>query len=143
MKIISPKLAVTGSLFLYGLFLLFHLAVIVGILVFDFVPIDFLWGGRMQTKDQLLVFEMVSSFITGLSIFIVSIKAGILEIPKLITPATIGMWVLFLMFVLNTLGNLFAETIFEKSLSIATAALAIFSLRLALEKGKISLHPNT
>ena len=44
------------------------------------------------------------------------------------------MWVLFLLFLLNTVGNIFAKTTFEQSFAILTAMAALLCLRLAVEK---------
>jgi hypothetical protein len=40
------------------------------------------------------------------------------------------------MFFLNTIGNLLAETTFEKFFAIATGLLTVLMLRIALEKNK-------
>jgi len=56
-KLISFRRAIQFSLILFGLLILFHLLIIVGIVLFDYVPIDFLWGGRMETREQLLGLE--------------------------------------------------------------------------------------
>ncbi len=45
------------------------------------------------------------------------------------------MWVMVAIFGLNTIGNLFAESMLEKLVfTPVTAALAVLSLRLAIEK---------
>ncbi|HPE54849.1 MAG TPA: hypothetical protein P5514_10295 [Bacteroidales bacterium] len=60
MKLISFNLAAKILMIFFGLFIVFHFVIIAGILFFDFAPVDFLWGGRMETKEQLLVFEFIS-----------------------------------------------------------------------------------
>jgi hypothetical protein len=133
-KIMSFKLATQLSLFLFGLFILFHLSVVIGIVAFNFVPVDFLWGGRMQTKERLLVFEFISLLIMALCFFIVLIKSEVVKLPGLMRVAVIAIWILFILFFLNTIGNIFAKTAFERFLGIPTGILAILCLRLALEK---------
>ncbi|MBN2542928.1 hypothetical protein JXI42_08685 [bacterium] len=137
-KLISFKFAAKASLVIYGLFILFHFAIILGILFFNFVPIDYLWGGRMQTGEQLLVFEIISLLVQIICMFLTLIKAGYFKIPRMAIIAHVGMWILFALFLLNTIGNIFAKTVFEKSLAIVTAALAVFALRLALEKKRVN-----
>jgi hypothetical protein len=132
-KLISFKLAVQLTQVLFGLLILFHLAVILGILIFDVVPIDFLWGGRMESKDQLLNFEIFSLVLITFCLFIVLIRSEQIRIPSLMGVAKVGLWILFSLFVLNTVGNLLAKTTFEKSFAIITALLSVFCLRLALE----------
>jgi hypothetical protein len=133
-KIISFKLATQISLFLFILLILFHLSIVNGIVIFNIVPIDFLWGGRMETKEQLLGFEIISLIITALSLFIILIKSEKVKLSGLMRAAEIGVWILFLLFLLNTIGNIFAKTTFERYFVIPTGILAILCLRLALEK---------
>ena len=132
-KLISFKLAAQLSWALFGLLILFHLAVIIGILLFDYVPIDFLWGGRMESKAQLLNFEIFSLGVIALSFFIVLVRSERIQIPSLLGVAKVGTWVLFVLFLLNTLGNILAKRAFEKSFAIITALLSVLCLRLAIE----------
>jgi hypothetical protein len=140
-KIMSFKLATQLSLFLFGLFILFHLSVVIGIVAFNFAPVDFLWGGRMETKEQLLGFEFISLVIMSLCLFIVLIKSEVVKLPGLMKAAVIAIWILFILFFLNTIGNFFAKTTFERILAIPTGILAILCLRLALEKNKEIIRP--
>ena len=130
-KIINFNQAVLASLFLMGLLILFHLSILIGVIFFDYAPIDFLWGGQMKTVEQLLKFEIVSFLISFVFFFLVLIKSKRLNLPKLIG---VAMWVLFVIFSLNTLGNLLAKTNFEKVFAIVTGLLAFLMLRIALEK---------
>lgn len=132
-KLISFRLAGQLSQVLFGLLSLFHLTVIIGILFFDYVPIDFLWGGRMETKDQLLSFEILSFALIIVCLFIVLVRTERIRIPVLMGVAKIGLWILFILFLFNTVGNLLAKTAFEKSLAMITALLCLLCLRLALE----------
>ena len=132
-KRISFKLAVQLSQVLFGLLVLFHLAVIFGILVLDFVPIDFLWGGRVESKEQLLSYEIISLVVIALCLFIVLVRSERIRIPSLLGVARVGLWILCFLFILNTVGNLLARTTFETSFAIVTALLSILCLRLAIE----------
>jgi hypothetical protein len=132
-RLIGFRPAIRITLVVFGLLMLFHLVVVIGIAFFDYVPIDFLWGGRMETKEQLLVFEFVSVLISALCFIIVLIRAGSLKVPAMMTFSRVALWILFVLFALNTVGNLFAKTAFEKSLSAVTLILALLCLRLALE----------
>lgn len=133
-KIINFNQAVLASLFIFGLLILFHLTILVGIIFFDFAPIDFLWGGQMKTVEQLLKFEIFSFLILFVFIFVVLIKSKRLNLPKLKGFAGVAIWVIFVLFLLNTIGNLMAKTTFEKFFAIATGLLAFLMLRIALEK---------
>ncbi len=58
-----------------------------GIVFFDFAPVEYLWGGKMQTKEQLLVFEIVSLGLQGIFWAYTAIHADYLKIPVLKTAA--------------------------------------------------------
>lgn len=90
----------------------------------------------MESKEQLLGFEIISLLIMILCMFFTLIKIQYIKLKKLQLFAHIFMWFLFVLFVLNTVGNIIAETNFEKLFGIITAVLAFFTLRLALEKNK-------
>ena len=132
-KLISYRLATQLSLFLFALLILFHTSVILGMIVFDYVPIDFLWGGRMETKEQLLGYEIISLLIMVLCLFIVLVRSERIRIPILMGVAKVVLWVLFVLFFINTVGNLMANTTFEKFFAIMTALLAMLCLRMAIE----------
>ena len=57
-KILTFGKAIQLSLFGFGLLILFHLSIIVGIIFFDYVPLEFLWGGHMETAKELLKLEL-------------------------------------------------------------------------------------
>ena len=136
-KLIRFQTAVNLSLLLFGLFAIFHLVIILGILLFDYVPIDYLWGGRMQTKEQLMGFELISLFLMLFCTLLVLIKSRRIKAPGFLQFATVLLWILFVLFTLNTVGNVFAKTTFEKFFAIVTAILAMLFLRLGLEKNQL------
>ena len=136
-NIISFQRAAQLSLYLFGIIALFHLAVIIGIVIFDYAPIDFLWGGRMASSEQLLRFELISLVVILLCLVIVLIRVGRIKTPALVGVSRIFLWILFILFTLNTLGNILAKTTFEKSFAVVTALLAFLCLRMALEPQSI------
>lgn len=133
-KIITFNQALRMSLCLTGLLILFHLAILIGITVFDYAPINYLWGGQMTSKGQLLTFEIIS-ILTSLIIFLLLlIRSNRLSMPGFMRVSRVSMWVLFVLFLLNTIGNLVAASTFEKFFASATGLLAFLFLRIALEK---------
>lgn len=60
----------------------------------------------MKTLEQLLRFEIVSFLISWVVFFLVLIKAKRLNMPRFSGLANITMWVLFVLFLLNTFGAL-------------------------------------
>jgi hypothetical protein len=133
-KMIAFRVAARGIMAILSLLVLFHLAVIAGIVLFDYAPVDFLWGGRLETAEELLRFEIVSFLISLVALFFVAIRVGLLHMERLQKAARVVMWLLFVLFLLNTIGNIVAESRFEKFFAIVTIVLALFSLRLALKK---------
>jgi hypothetical protein len=117
-----------------GLLIVFHMSIITGILFFDFAPVDYLWGGRMETSAQLLNFEWLSLLISALFFVVLLIKAGHINIPVLKRVAHMFIWLFFILFLFNTIGNLIATTTFEKFFALVTGLLAFLLLRVAIEK---------
>jgi hypothetical protein len=132
-NLISFQKSVHWSLILFGLLILFHLAIIGGMVFFDFVPLEFLWGGRLNTFEELLFFECISLAVSIFCLLTVLIRADILYFPGLKRLSRISLWLLFVLFALNTFGNFFARTQFEQTFALATAILAFLCLRMALE----------
>ena len=140
-RIISFDTSVMFSLFLLGILILFHGCILIGILFFDYVlPLDFLWGGKMTSVSQLLSFEIVSLLTSGLFFFLLLIRSNWLRLPKLIGVARVAMWAVFILFLLNTIGNLMATTAFEKWFAIVTGFLSFLFLRIAIEKNTDSIQ---
>jgi hypothetical protein len=133
-KIIDFNVATLASLFILGVLILFHIAILMGIVMFDYVPIEFLWGGKMKTKAQLLNFEIVSLLTSVIFFFLLLIRSKLLNIPKLTGITSIAMWVVFAFFLLNTIGNALAATTLERMFAIVSGVLALLFLRIAIEK---------
>lgn len=133
-KIKDFNVATLASLFILGILALFHMAILMGIVLFDYVPIEFLWGGQMKTVTQLVNFEIVSLLTTVIFIFLLSIRSKWINIPKLTGITSIAMWVVFVLFLLNTIGNGLSETTFERAFAIVSGVLALLFLRIAIEK---------
>lgn len=112
---------------------LFHLSIILKI-----IPYDITWGGRLQNDSQMYVFEIISITINiflGLNLLI---KGGYIKqlIPSRIVNLTL--WIYFILFGLNTIGNIIAKTNFEKSFAVLTLVFSI--LILILLKSKDNKH---
>ena len=134
-NIIKYNHAISISLFIIGLLGLVHLSIVIGIVAFDFVP-DFIWGGKVKTVDDLLYMELISLLMTPVLFFIVLMKTKKFNLPKLKRLSTAGIWIMVVLFLVNTIGNLIAETNFEKLFAIISGVLALLLLRIALEKDR-------
>lgn len=134
-RLLSYQSALYGSLIVFGVFFLFHLFVILGISFLGLSLHEQLWGGRLSTDADLLRFEFVSIGVQ--CICILAILAEIkLHGRKTIASALVRVviWILFGLFVLNSIGNLLAKSRLEQIIfTPITVLLAIFMLRIGLE----------
>lgn len=106
----------------------FHLLVIAGV-----VPNTIVWGGRITDPRRLVVMETLS-LVTILLVGALSFIHGRMTAAGNGTVVLrLFMWVFAALFLLNTVGNVFAKTAFERfAFTPVTAVLAFLTLRLAL-----------
>jgi hypothetical protein len=130
-KLINAKLAGNILLFSLGLLFIFHVLVLLKI-----IPAAIVWGGQIKgVPANLGTLETVALLVTGLFILIVAAKMDYIQAGKLSGAITIGVWLIFIYLLLNTLGNLASGISFEKLLfAPITIILAFCALRLATEK---------
>jgi len=129
-KLISERSAAITILTLLSIFLVFHFLVMLGV-----IPFEIVWGGRLTSRSQMLRSETVSVIVNLIMIAVVAIKANVLnvELPQIFIKVIL--WLMFLLFLLNTLGNVFSLNKFEQLVfTPVTLILSLLSLRLALEK---------
>lgn len=125
-NLISERLAIYGLLSMLSLIIVFHLLVILQI-----IPYQIVWGGRMKTEAEMFQFESVSLLINSVFIIVVLMRANILKLGSHPVKIKVLLWLMVILFFLNTIGNLFAITSFEKFFfTPLTAILCLFSLRL-------------
>jgi hypothetical protein len=130
-KLISAKLAGNILLFSLGLLFLFHILVLLKV-----IPAEIVWGGQIKgVPANLVTLETGALFVTAIFILIVAAKTGYLQAGKVSGAVNIGVWLIFVYLLLNTLGNLASGISFEKLLfAPITIFLALCALRLAVEK---------
>lgn len=110
---------------LLSLVIVFHILVLLQI-----IPYNISWGGRLKTVQEMYVFEIVSIALNLFLIWIVWLRAKNVK-SKIVN---IILWVFFGIFSLNTIGNLFAQTTFEKYFSILTLIFALLILKILIKK---------
>lgn len=100
--------------------LVFHVLVLVKV-----VPYSIVWGGKLQNDTAMYVMECCSIGINLLLVFLLLIKGAYL--PAWLPPKVVNslLWVFLILFVLNTVGNLLANTLLEKSFAVLTLASAV------------------
>jgi hypothetical protein len=111
----TSKLTIKIMLWLITIITLFHLAILTKI-----IPYEIIWEGRLENDSEMYVFETISiifNIFLGLVLLIKDERLPAFIPMKLIN---IILWVLLILFGLNTIGNIFAKTLFEKILAIVT-----------------------
>ncbi len=49
-NILSIDTTLKISKIIFIIFILFHLGIVIGIMIFEIVPVDYLWGGQLKSK---------------------------------------------------------------------------------------------
>jgi len=126
------KLALNGLISIFILSILFHFTVMIGI-----VPPGIVWGGRVNKTNELLRLELFSIVLNSLFlVFILIVNKTINISLKVLLIKTI-LWIMSLVFLLNTLGNLFAKSSIETLIfTPITILLSFFSIYLAINYNK-------
>ena len=130
-KLIRAKLAGNILLAAFGLLAIFHVFVLLGV-----IPADIVWGGRIQgVPSNLLTLEAIAILLTLVFIVIIAAKTGYFQAGRLSGAVNVGVWLIFVYLLLNTLGNLVSGVSFESLIAApVTIILAICAFRLAIEK---------
>ena len=127
---INFKLAVNTVLLIATCALLYHF-----LIVSQLIPYNIAWGGRLDSLSAMYVFEAISITINLLIISVIATKGGYM---KSVIPAkvvTVVLWALVVVFSLNTIGNIFAKTLFEALVfTPVTLVSAVFCYRMVVEK---------
>ncbi|WP_396154127.1 hypothetical protein [Flavobacterium sp.] len=123
------KYAIKAFLGLLLAVILFHICIILKI-----IPYDITWGGRLTNDAEMYVFETISILINVFLSWVLLMKGNLVKF-KLSNKVVNGiLWIFFAIFILNTIGNLFAKTFFEKFFAILTGLSAILIWNILKEK---------
>lgn len=129
-KLDTKRIAAHGILLVLSLMVLFHVLVMVQV-----IPYGMVWGGRLESYSQMLLFEALSIAVNLLMLGAVAISAGMVKVKINRTILKAALWTMFAVFLLNTIGNLLSNNETEKLIfTPLTLLLALFSLRLAISK---------
>jgi hypothetical protein len=129
-QVISPQVANVGLLILFSAIVFFHFLVL-----FQVIPFKIVWGGRLENDTQMIRFESISITLNLLMVGLVAIHAGYLKCSLNKRWIQVGLWAMVILFLVNTLGNMFAINDWERWIfTPLTFLLAVFSFRLAIEK---------
>ena len=125
---IGMDFAARAMLVLLSCVMVFHLLVLSGL-----IPYGIVWGGNLKSPEQMQIFEAVSLLVNGLVIAVIAMRGGYIRpwLPHGLVSALL--WVLAALFLVNTLGNLLAQSWLEMLLfTPLTLASAILCARMAL-----------
>ena len=123
------KYAIKAFLGLLLAVILFHICIILKI-----IPYDITWGGRLTNDAEMYVFEIISILINVFLSWVLLMKGNLVKF-KLSNKVVNGiLWIFFAIFILNTIGNIFAKTFFEKFFAILTGLSAILIWNILKEK---------
>ncbi len=100
--------------------LAFHLLILLKI-----IPYAITWGGKLKSDQEMYVFEMLSIAINLFFLYILLQSGNYVKALFGRKTLSVILWIFFAIFMLNTIGNLFAKTTFEKSFAIVTLANAV------------------
>ncbi|KGL61724.1 hypothetical protein [Polaribacter sp. Hel1_85] len=89
------------------------------------VPYEITWGGRLKNDSEMYVFETISIIINLFLFSILLIKGKYLGGFIPIKVVNVILWGFFVVFGLNTIGNILAKTNIEKFFALLTLFFSI------------------
>lgn len=107
-KLVSQKQAINSMIVLLTALLVFHTLVLTGVISYAIV-----WGGKISTAAAMRKLEVISILVNAFSIFILLLKADYIKNKISVILLNAIILLLAVLFSLNTIGNLFAESRFE------------------------------
>lgn len=129
-KRISEKRAASLVIIILSLVIVFHLLVLINI-----IPYNMVWGGKIEDTSRLFKLEAISIAVNLLMLVIVLMKAKIISVVKNQRVVTISLWIMAILFMINTVGNALSTNDFERFVfTPLTLVLSLLCFRLALSK---------
>lgn len=108
-EFVSPEKALKFMLGLLVIVVLFHFSIL-----FQIIPYTIVWAGKLNTVNEMYAFEATSIAINLFLILILVAKGNYIKHPIPEKWLNGILWFFVVVFALNTIGNLFAKTVFEK-----------------------------
>lgn len=108
---------------LLTLVMLFHILVL-----FQIIPYDIVWAGKLNSIEEMYSFEIMSILVNLILMTTLLLKGNFIK-HKISGKIINGIiWFFIILFTLNTIGNLFAKTIFEKVVFTPLTLISVFLL---------------
>jgi hypothetical protein len=111
-----------------GAVIVFHLLIFLKV-----IPYDIAWGGRLSNDQEMYVFETVSIGINLLLGWVVLMKCDLVRLKFSTIIINTVLWIFFVLFILNTVGNIVAVSNLEKSFAVLTALSAFLIWKMGRE----------
>lgn len=111
--------------------MLFHLSILLKI-----IPYEITWGGRLKNDAEMYVFETLSLGINLFLLLILLIKGKFTKEWIPLKVVNVALWVFMILFGLNTIGNVLAETNFEKFFALLTLTCSCLIWVILTDKNK-------
>lgn len=102
-KILIRKFAAGLLLLFFSCSIIFHTIIISGA-----VPFSVVWGGRLETSEQMIVFESISILLNAVFLMVIALDSKLIKLPIPKSIVRIGIWIIVGVFSLNTVGNIFS-----------------------------------
>ena len=130
MKNFSAIKAAYIFLTLNSLLIIFHVLVLSSI-----IPYEYVWGGGLDSQIEMYIKESTALIVSLLFLVIVVARIRQIQQNRSQKLLTIAMWIMFALFALNTVSNLYAEELMETLIFTPSAlVLVLLSLRMTLWK---------
>jgi hypothetical protein len=123
-------LAVKILLSIISLIILFHMSILLKV-----VPREYVWGGRLGSDRELYLFETFSLLVNFYLLFILLIRGGYIKPFLSAKVVNVSLWIFLILFMLNTVGNVFAKTAFEQLFALLTLAISVLLWIVLSKKG--------
>jgi hypothetical protein len=132
----SKQQAINTMIGLLLAVIVFHLSIIT-----QLIPYTIVWAGKLNTVQEMRTFEMLSIIINLILLFVFLLKGNYIKhkIPHKIINGFL--WFFFVVFILNTIGNLFAKTLVEKIVFTPLTLISALLIGVILRNKKDMEHP--
>ncbi|MEI1279803.1 hypothetical protein V6Z05_15845 [Leptospira venezuelensis] len=131
-KLLIRKFAAGLLLLFFSCSIIFHTIIISGA-----APFSIVWGGRLETWEQMIVFESISILVNLLFLMVIALDSKYIKLPISNRVVRGAIWGMVAIFSLNTLGNIFSLNSTETAVfTPVTLVIALLSLTLVLLPSK-------
>jgi RsiW-degrading membrane proteinase PrsW (M82 family) len=128
----SKKNALILMFCILGALLILHTLIIT-----EQIPYEKVWAGKLRSVEEMRLFETFSILLNVFILAILILKYNFLQRRKNNRVIDMLIWVFVWLFILNTMGNLFAKSMIELVLgTLVTLASAILCFIIVRKKSK-------